>query len=140
MRFRDRENSLMWEHYQDSRPVVGFNQQPKTPTVKNALYTPEEEAEVMLEFEPEGPVEVDDSMGLGMETQEEELDEVLHSDIKKLADYSQRLLQVKHGDLDTWMVAKLIKASEYVSDVWHRVDAKADFANTGVDQAEDLSL
>lgn len=135
MKFRKRESDLMWEHYQDSRPVVGFNQQPKTPTVKNALYTPEEEAEVMLAFDdPAGPVEVDDSLEL--ESPEEELDEVLHSDLKKLADYSQKLLTVKHSDLDTWMLAKLIKASEYVSDVWHRVDAKADFANTGVDQID----
>ena len=135
MRFRDRENSLMWEHYQDSRPVVGFNQQPKTPTVNNTLYTPEEEAEVMLEFEPEGPIEVDDAMGI--DEPEEELDEVLHSDIKKLAEYSKRLLDVKHSDLDTWMVAKLIKASEYVCDVWHRCDAKADFAN---DQSDDIEM
>ncbi len=138
MKFRKRESDLMWEHYQDSRPVVGFNQQPKTPSVKNALYTPEEEAEVMMEFEPEGPIEVDNDMGIGMEEPEEELDEVLHSDIKKLADYSQRILNdIKHSDLDTWMIAKLIKASEYVSDVWHRCDAKADFAN---DQDADIEM
>ena len=112
----------------------------------------EEEAEsVVLGFEPEGEIEIDDgfdlvpddddSDGFGdmMEDEpEEEIDEVLYSDIKKLAEYSERLLNdVDHSKLETWMIAKLVKASEYVSDVWHRLDAKADFANTGADQVED---
>lgn len=117
----------------------------------------EEEAEdsyegetIVLGLEPEGPVEIDngfdlvpddnddDGFGDMMEDEPEEIDEVLYSDIKKLAEYSNRLLKdVDHAELETWMIAKIIKASEYVSDVWHRLDAKADFANTGVDQVED---
>jgi hypothetical protein len=35
------------------------------------------------------------------------------------------------------MQAKIIKASDYMSEVWHRLDASADFAN---DQDPDLEL
>jgi hypothetical protein len=206
MRFRDKENELMWERYTghsyaqdphadnsgEEQQQKHFNRQNTNPLRKprafdysdentqadvNTYFSSdnqdhgaggfkrpqlrdtnfsEEEAEdetIVLGLEPEGPVEIDngfdlapdtdDSDGFGdmMEVEEEpedEIDEVLYSDIKKLAEYSNRLLKdVDHGELETWMIAKIIKASEYVSDVWHRLDAKADFANTGVDQVED---
>lgn len=143
MSFRNRDNQLMWEHFQDSRPVQGVNQGPHKYPAPDTLYPdefpyPQEdgEAEIMLEIEPEGPIEIDDTVGL--DSPEEEMDEVLYSDIKKLAEYSNRILkEVKHSDLDTWMVAKLIKASDYVMDVWHHVDSKVDFAN---DQDPNISL
>jgi len=123
----------------------------ESPDLYDTDYSEEEAESVVLGFEPEGEIEIDDSFdlvpddddsdGFGdmMEDEpEEEIDEVLYSDIKKLAEYSERLLNdVDHSKLETWMIAKLVKASEYVSDVWHRLDAKADFANTGADQVED---
>ena len=150
MRFQKDDNKLMWERYTGEIPgLKRFNAQsfdtdddPLVPEINASSYfDDDEEAPVVLEFEPEGSLvpDLDDSDGFGDmveidEEPEDEIDEVLYSDIKKLADYSNRLLKdVDHGDLETWMIAKLIKASEYVSDVWHRVDAKADFANKGVE-------
>lgn len=68
----------------------------------------------------------------------EPANEVLVSELKKLAEYSKRLYEQKDSDFEDWMVAAITIASTYVSDVWHRLDAKADFANTGVDQAQDF--
>lgn len=126
----------------------------ESPDLYDTDFSEEEAETVVLGLEPEGELEVDDSFDLVPDTDdsdgfgdmmedepEDEIDEVLYSDIKKLAEYSNRLLKdVNHGELETWMIAKIIKASEYVSDVWHRLDAKTDFANTGVDQIEDDEL
>ena len=46
----------------------------------------------------------------------------------------------KEKELEPWMQAKLVKASDYVSDIWHRIDAEADFANTGFEQSDNMSL
>lgn len=150
MRFQKDDNKLMWERYMNPevRGLRNFNDQSfdtdddyLTPNIDQYYSDEEEEKAVVLEFEPEGSLvpDMDDSDGFGDMVEvggdelEEEIDEVLYSDIKKLADYSNRLLKdVNHGELETWMIAKLIKASEYVSDVWHRLDAKTDFANKGV--------
>ena len=65
--------------------------------------------------------------------------EVLVSDLKKLSEYSRRLEDLVNSDVefDDWMVAKITKASDYVSDIWHRIDAKVDFANSGMDNFSD---
>jgi len=85
--------------------------------------------EVVMEFEPMGEVEP-----IG----DEHMNEIMKSELKKLAEYGQRLNDLcGQVEFDAWMVAKIVKASDYVSDVWHRLDAGADFANTGVDQAPD---
>lgn len=84
-------------------------------------------AEVVMEFEPDGPIQP-----------EGEPNEVLISDLKKLAEYSERLQEMAtSAEFDDWMIAKITKASDYVSDIWHRLDARADFANTGFEQAPD---
>jgi hypothetical protein len=33
-----------------------------------------------------------------------------------------------------------VKASDYVSDIWHRLDAEADFANTGFEQSDNIEF
>lgn len=93
----------------------------------------EQEVEILDDLdEPE--VEDDDNGGIDHEDMI-----LIYSDIKKLAEYSKRMLGIcKEGKLEPWMIVKLIKASEYVCDVWHRVDAKADFANDGLDFDEEL--
>jgi hypothetical protein len=40
-------------------------------------------------------------------------------------------------EFEDWMVSAITISSTYVSDVWHRLDAKADFANTGFEQSDD---
>lgn len=86
------------------------------------------------DYDHGGDHETEGHLEFEMEDEDHEIDEVMYSDIKKLAEYSNRLLKNCHDlDLDCWMKAKIIKASDYVSDVWHRLDAKADFANDGHD-------
>lgn len=132
MKFKD--NQLIWEAYVAPTPSQPIDSNPLE----------DEEGAMMLELDPVGEVslESEPEQDLGdVLGDEEEMDEVLYSDIKKLADYSAKILEhCKGAEIDTWMLAKLIKASEYVSDVWHRLDAKADFANDGIDQSDNISL
>jgi hypothetical protein len=84
--------------------------------------------EMVMEIEPVAPVQA-----IG----DEEMNEVLKSELKKLAEYGKRLDDLcGQADFEPWMVAKVVKASDYVSDVWHMLDSTgADFANTGYEQA-----
>lgn len=82
---------------------------------------------MVMEIEPMAPV------------QTQEVNEVLVSELKKLAEYAKRLYDMKDSaDFEDWMVSAITISSTYVSDVWHRLDAKADFANTGFEQADDF--
>jgi hypothetical protein len=81
---------------------------------------------MVMEIEPVGPVE------------KHEVNEVLVSELKKLAEYADRLYDKRNDcEFEDWMVSAITIASTYVSDVWHRLDAKADFANTGFEQSDD---
>jgi len=81
---------------------------------------------MVMEIEPVGHVE------------KHEINEVLVSELKKLAEYADRLYEKRNDcEFEDWMVSAITIASTYVSDVWHRLDAKADFANTGFEQADD---
>jgi hypothetical protein len=133
MRFRNKESQLMWERYVDPYSTLPQYDQTQTdPTVTDPYMAPEEEAEVsVMEFEPT----------TGLEVEEQSYNEVVYSDVKKLAEYSQRLLEIcKEKELEPWMQAKLVKASDYVSDIWHRLDAEADFANTGFEQSDNIEF
>ena len=133
MRFRNRENQLMWEKYVDPYSTLPqYDQEPVDPTVEDPYLAPEEEAEIsVMEFEPT----------TGLEVEEQSCNEVIYSDVKKLAEYSKRLLEIcKEKELEPWMQAKLVKASDYVSDIWHRLDAEADFANTGFEQSDNIEF
>lgn len=82
---------------------------------------------MVMEIEPIAPVEA------------HETNEVLVSELKKLSEYAGRLYEMKDSaEFEDWMVSAITVASTYVSDVWHRLDAKADFANTGFEQADDF--
>jgi len=83
---------------------------------------------MVMEIDPIAPVEA------------HEVNEVLVSELKKLAEYGKRLYEMKDSaEFEDWMVSAITIASTYVSDVWHRLDAKADFANTGFEQADDFN-
>lgn len=83
--------------------------------------------EMVMEIEPVASVEP-----IG----DEHMNEILNSELKKLAEYGKRLEDLcGKVEFEAWMVAKVVKASDYVEDVWHRLDAGADFANTGYEQA-----
>jgi hypothetical protein len=124
--FKNRENQLMWERYVD--PYTP----PQNPEMDLTTEDPMlgDGSTAVLEFEPEMDIET-----------EEGCNEVIYSDVKKLAEYSQRLLDIcKETELEPWMQAKLVKASDYVSDIWHRLDAEADFANTGFEQSDNIDF
>ena len=81
---------------------------------------------MVMEIEPVGHVE------------KHEVNEVLVSELKKLAEYADRLYEMRNDcEFEDWMVSAITISSTYVSDVWHRLDAKADFANTGFEQSDD---
>ena len=133
MRFKNRENALIWERYVDPySKLQEFDTEQPDPTVDDAMLGHEDEQNSLevMEFEP--MMEVESSEGCN---------EVIYSDIKKLAEYSDRILKMaKETEFEPWMQAKLVKASDYVSDIWHRLDAEADFANTGVEHSDNMSL
>lgn len=127
--FKYQDNKLIWESFMGgSTGEDDFNDESDF----SDDFGGEDEPSVVMEIEPVGPVEA--------EVAGNPNNEVVYSDVKKLVEYSGRLLElVKTGELEPWMLAKLIKASDYVSDVWHSLDAKTDFANTGIEQSGDLS-
>ena len=134
MKFKRAENNLIWENY--GNPNAG------------QMYDDEEysseDAEAIISMAPVGPVET----GLGPE--ENALEEVLEDgddneiivkSLRKLIKRATILMDHCQGDtLETWMVAKIIKAEDYISDVWEELDDVADFANDGVEDADDFGL
>lgn len=80
---------------------------------------------VVIEMEPMAPVvgkEIDNS--------------TITVELKKLAEYSKRLSEMcESTEFSPWMIMKLVKASDYVSDVYYNVSTEADFANSGFEQA-----
>ena len=83
---------------------------------------------MVMEIDPIAPVE---PMGGGAS-------EEVATQLKKLSEYAKRLYEMKDSaEFEDWQVTAITIASTYVSDVWHRLDAKADFANTGFEQADD---
>lgn len=113
--------TLMYENYQDEEVDMDME--------FDMGADPEAGDEMVMEIDPVASVEP--SM------EQDEINEVLVADLKKLAEYASRLNDLAgQQDFEPWMVAKITKASDYVSDVWHMLDATgADFANTGFEQA-----
>ena len=142
MRFKD--NQLIWERYVD--PYTQFGDQEETdPTLEDPLYplSDDEDQEVVLEFEPEGAVEVDDDFDDMLEDgdDEHEMSELVMTDIKKLDRNTKKLLDYcASNKLEPWMQAKIVKAAVYVADVWDQLDDEADFANDGFEQSDNVSL
>jgi hypothetical protein len=119
MKFKTQENQLMWESYQSAMSAPSPSPTDELSVVE---VSPSTELDIVEEPTPE-------------------VDEVLYSDLKKLAEYSDRLLKACHEhDFEPWMKTKIVKASDYVSEIWHRLDAGADFANTGVEQSINIDL
>lgn len=57
-------------------------------------------------------------------------------ELKKLAEYSKRLSEMcESTEFSPWMIMKLVKATDYVSDVYYNVTTEVDFANSGFEQA-----
>jgi len=131
MKFKD--NQLIWERYSDDK-----YDNPLNPTFDD------EDQEVVLEFEPEGPIEVEeDGFDEVLEDgdDESEMSDLVMTDIKKLDRNTKKLLDYcASNKLEPWMQAKLVKAAVYVADVWDQLDDEADFANDGFEQSDNIDL
>lgn len=146
MKFKGEENAVLWESYvgknvinerldddldmgmEDdfSDDVMGDDDMDFDDGMSDDLGGGEAQGMVM-EIDPIAPVET------------HEVNEVLVSELKKLAEYAKRLYDMKDSaDFEDWMVSAITISSTYVSDVWHRLDAKVDFANTGFEQSDDF--
>ena len=139
MRFKD--NELMWQKYNKTLNE-GFGDMDSMDGPDNMG-----EDEVIMSFDEPSDVEFDtgpegvDTLDQDLESSESNLDIAIFTDIKKLAEYSQRILDIcKEKPLEPWMVAQLVKASDYFSNVWHQWDAGAEFANTGFEQSDNFEL
>lgn len=126
MNLKSDENSKLWESY--ARPEIDDESMVDDviEMEDDGLDMEAPEQDVVMEIEPIAPVE----------PEFDEKNEVLQAELKKLAEYSQRLYDLNGVEFDDWMVSAITIASTYVSDVWHRLDAKADFANTGFEQSD----
>lgn len=148
MKFRGEENKLIWEsfrgevvnerfddemdydidieHGMDDDELHDEHEMMEGEYGMDDEFNEPTEHGMVMELEPVGPVE------------KHEVNEVLVSELKKLAEYADRLYNMRNEcEFEDWMVSAITIASTYVSDVWHRLDAKADFANTGVEQSHD---
>lgn len=136
MNLKSDENKKLWESFvgpemddkinADDMYDVGDNNGFEDNGFDDGGLGDEPEAQsISMEFEPAGPVET------------HEVNEVLVAHLKKLSEYSKRLYDMKDSaEFEDWMASAITIAATYVDDVWHRLDAKADFANTGFEQAD----
>ena len=82
--------------------------------------------------------ELDDDLE---DVEEKDDNEIVLQSIRKLIKRGESLLDLcQTCELETWMIAKIIKAEDYVSDVWDCLDDKADFANDGFEDSDNMSL
>lgn len=127
----DKDNELMWEAFIGNSPDMDMGEEGMD--FGSDEMGMDDDSAVVMEFEPMDEIEpVEDDT---------EIDIAVYSDIKKLAEYSGRILKLcKEQELEPWMLAQLVKASSYVSDVWHQLDAKADFANLGFEHSDNMEL
>jgi len=100
----------------------------------------EEDSEVIMSMEPMGEVEPEFEMDEDCDEDDDDHEVVLHS-LRKLVKRGEELQELcKSKELESWMIAKIIKAEDYISDVWDRLDDDADFANDGFEDSDNLSL
>jgi hypothetical protein len=123
MKFKRIENNMIWESYGDNN-------------MSDDVYDNQEESEFVLQLEPDGPMTPEFEDHDEHESHDEKDDDsteytdMVYADLKKLDNYSTKLMEYcRSGELEPWMVAKIIKASDYISDIWHSLDANIDYAN-----------
>jgi hypothetical protein len=137
-KFKTEENNLIWESYGNVHP----NDQMYADEYNDENVFEDEDAEAIISLAPPGPMEAefedDDSFEDDDDLFEDDDDdialdnEIIVKALRKLIKRADILLNHCESDkLDTWMVAKIIKAEDYISDVWNELDDVADFANDG---------
>jgi len=132
MKFKHEEAAMIWEGFRNPMEEEDLDFGMEDDSMMDDMGMEDDfgdDPEVVMELEPMAPVET-----IG----DEEMTEILKIEMKKLIDYSDRLNGlVGSTEFEPWMIAKIVKASDYLDDVWHRLDVEADFANTGFDQASE---
>ena len=130
-KFKTDENNLIWESYGNVHP----NDQIYADEYNDENVFEDEDAEAIIALEPPMQVEPELDEDDIFEDDGDELDnEIIVKALRKLIKRADILLNHCESDkLDTWMIAKIIKAEDYISDVWNELDDVADFANDGMD-------
>jgi hypothetical protein len=133
-KFKREENDVIWESYttpNDKMYADEYNDE-------NQFYDDSEDAEALISLEPMSvePEMIDDSDDDMFEDEDDDLDnEIIVKALRKIIKRADILMNHCQGDsLETWMVAKIIKAEDYISDVWNELDDVADFANDGPEE------
>jgi hypothetical protein len=135
-KFKREENDVIWEGYttpNDEFYADEYNED-------NVFYDDSEDAEAIISLEPPMQVKpeiIEDEPDM-FEDEDDDLDnEIIVKSLRKIIKRADILLNHCSGEsLDTWMVAKIIKAEDYISDVWNELDDVADFANDGPEEEE----
>jgi hypothetical protein len=138
-KFKREENDVIWESYttpNDQKYADDYNEYNTFEDEDaEAIITMEKPLMVEPEMGDDGIFEDDDDL---FEDEDDDLDnEIIVKALRKLIKRADILLNHCESDsLDTWMVAKIIKAEDYISDVWNELDDVADFANDGFEDVK----
>lgn len=149
-KFKTEENNLIWESYGNVHP----NDRMCADEYNDENVFEDEDAEAIISLAPAGPMEAefeyDDPFADDDDDDDDDIfdddddvnkdddidldNEIIVKALRRLIKRADILLNHCESDkLDTWMVAKIIKAEDYISDVWNELDDVADFANDGMD-------
>lgn len=131
MKFQKHENELIWESaFQNKdKPDIEIGFGDFDDDLDNDFEPEEDGSEVVMELEPMGEVEPSfEDEGDDAET------EAVATALRVLVKRSNALMDlVKEHELESWMIAKIIKAETYISSVWDDLDDVVDFANDSSD-------
>jgi hypothetical protein len=95
--------------------------------------------DVSMDFDTSEPVKPTYEVELGDDDDDFDAN-MVKSELKKLVEFANRLEEMGNSaKFEPWMTAKLTKAADYISDVYFRLSAKADFAN-GSEDFNDIEL
>ena len=128
MKFQKHENELIWESIFPKRDEmgddIGFDD------FDDDYDAEEDGSDVVMELEPMGEVEP------SYEDEDDSAEnEAVAVALRKLVKRSNALMDLaKEHELESWMIAKIIKAETYISSVWDDLDDVADFANDVSDE------
>ena len=143
MRSKLQEQSLIWENYMTSPPVrdddeddsMEYDEIDYSDSFDDDDGSFEDYGDdakgVVMSFDTSEPVEIDHDEDHG-DHENTERDDMIRSELLKLVEFTTKLQDMaKDADFEEWMAAKITKASDYVTDVYFRLDTKADYANCG---------
>ena len=129
MKFKHTENNIIWEsHYNGefSSDEEGFNHHDEFGDDDDF------DDEIVISSEPMGDMDIDHEDSFDDEENEDNKI-VLHT-IRKIVKRGEALLDLcKDCQLDPWMIAKIVKAEDYITDVWDQLEDGEDVDVTKFD-------